>query len=188
MRERVPTPPEVDMKTMRAIWLTALLSIGSIACDAQISDGKDGASGPSLNEDQQADLVALQQQAGGPVHLELGDGGGVRVLDMTEGHHLVGLVGAPEDVAQSFLSQHRAPFQLSTTEATDFEATRVDVDPGSNVKHVTLQRTVQGIPVYQGAVTVHIDSNGGIFRVMGDDNYHVGDAAVGVDVDGDGAL
>jgi subtilisin-like proprotein convertase family protein/Zn-dependent metalloprotease len=144
-----------------------------VACDAQIGSDKEFEPGPALTEEQQVGLVALQQQAGGPVDLELDDRGGIRVLSMSEGAHLVGLTGTPETVARSFLRQNRGLFRLAADEAESFDAARVDIDAATNLRHVVLQRTVEGVPVYQGSVSVHMDAQGGIFRAVGADGYRV---------------
>src|SRR4029079_9305854 len=38
---------------------------------------------------------------------------------------------------------------------------------------VTLQRVFSGIPVFQGAITVHMDANNGVFHAIGDESYQV---------------
>src|SRR5262249_34742731 len=59
-------------------------------------------------------------------------------------------------------------------DASQFVVTRVDVDRAGDIRHVTLNRVFDGIPVFQGAITVHMDAGNSVFRVLGDESYHVG--------------
>jgi extracellular elastinolytic metalloproteinase len=115
----------------------------------------------------------LEAQAGAPVALEVGATGNARVLAMTPWFHAPGRATDPAAAATGFLATHHSLFQLGAAEAGEFAVTRVDTDRAGDVRHVTLQRMIGGIPVFQGAITVHMDAGNGVFRVLGDDTYQV---------------
>src|SRR5262249_26054303 len=68
---------------------------------------------------------------------------------------------------------HHAAFQLDAADASQFVITRVDTDRAGDIRHVTLNRVFNGVPVFQGAITVHLDAGNGVFRALGDDSYHI---------------
>ena len=115
----------------------------------------------------------LQHKAGAPVALEVGDAGDVRVLAMTPRFPVPGHDPDPMYVAMDFLTNHHDAFQLDATEARQFIATRIDNDPTTDLHHVTLNRVYDGIPVFQGAISVHMDAGNGVFRVLGDPSYRI---------------
>jgi subtilisin-like proprotein convertase family protein len=162
------------MKLIRSF--PAVLSFGAlslVACNATIGDGsKSEEFGPSLDEQQQVALVNLQGLAGGPIRLELNERGGVNVLSMEPGHNLISAFGAPDDIANNFIRQHAPLFRLDNNEASEFEATRVDKD-SSGLTHVVMQRVIDGVPVFQGVISVHMDASNSVFNVLGNDNYNL---------------
>jgi hypothetical protein len=115
----------------------------------------------------------LQRQAGAPIALEVGDAGDVRVLATTPRFAIPGHATDPAAVAMDFVATHHDVFQLDADAAREFVVARVDGDRAGDVRHVTLQREYNGIPVFQGAISVHMDPGNGVFRVLGDDSYHI---------------
>src|SRR5512140_576931 len=129
--------------------------------------------GVKVTQDREQALAALQRQAGAPVTLEVGATGDARVLAMTPRFPVPGHASDPAVVAQDFLAAHHDVFQLDAEDASQFVVTRVDRDRAGDLRHVTLNRVFDGIPVYQGALTVHLDAGNGVFRVLGDPAYHI---------------
>jgi len=149
--------------------LTQLLSISALSL-ASCATNDDGAR--SVADHDQA-VQELQRQAGAPVALEVGDTGDARVLAMTPSFPVPGHATDPAVAAQDFLANHHDVFQLDAADATQFVVTRVDHDRAGDIRHVTLNRVFNGIPVFQGAISVHMDSGNNVFRVLGDDFYHI---------------
>jgi hypothetical protein len=86
--------------------------------------------------------------------------------------------GPPDDdepaaEAIRFVTEHRDVFQLEESEVASLAITRVDRDVISDVRHVTLQRLVDGDPVFQGAITVHMTGRNDVFSAVGDDFYKI---------------
>jgi hypothetical protein len=119
-------------------------------------------------------LEALQRTAGAPISHEVSDIGATRVLAMTPGYHVAARASDPAEAALRFVNEHAALFQLEAGDGLGFEVARTDVEPQTDLRHITLQRTYGGIPVFQGAMTVHMDSTNHVFRVLGDEFYRVG--------------
>jgi Zn-dependent metalloprotease len=134
--------------------LTQLLSISALSL-AACATGDDGDRSAA---DRDQAVQELQRQAGAPVALEVGATGEARVLAMTPRFAVPGHASDPAVVAQDFLATHRAVFQLDAAEATQFVITRVDTDRAGDIRHVILNRVFNGIPVFQGAISVHMDS------------------------------
>lgn len=118
-------------------------------------------------------LDDLQRRAGAPIALEVGTTGDLRVLAMTPRSPLPGHDADPSFVAMDFVTDHHDLFQLDATEARQFIVTRVDEDPATELQHVTLNRVYNGIAVFQGAITVHMDAGNRVLRVLGDEAYRV---------------
>jgi extracellular elastinolytic metalloproteinase len=133
--------------------------------------GATDASKTAVDRDQA--VAELQQTAGAPIALETGVTGDLRVLAMTPRFPVPGHATDPVVVAQDFLATHHDLFQLDAADASEFVVTRVDSDRAGDIRHVTLQRVFDGIPVFQGAIGVHMDGGNGVFRVVGDDSYHI---------------
>jgi len=148
-------------------WLQAS-ALGLAACATSGPDDR-----VKLAQDRELALAALQRQAGAPITLEVGPTGDARVLAMPPRAPVPGHATDPAVVAQDFLAAHHDLFQLDATDATQFVVARVDRDRTGDVRHVTLNRVFDGIPVYQGAITVHMDAGNGVFRVLGDPAYHI---------------
>jgi hypothetical protein len=155
LRSRSLTP----LLTGTTLWLAACAT--SATDDAKITQDRDLA------------LETLQQQAGAPVTLEVGETGDVRVLAMTPRFSVPGHATDPAIVAQDFLATHHDVFQLSAADATQFIVTRVDHDRAGDINHVILDRVWNGIPVFQGEISIHMDAGNGVFRALGNDSYRI---------------
>jgi subtilisin-like proprotein convertase family protein len=118
-------------------------------------------------------LQVLERAAGTPVALRVGATGATRVLAMTPLLQVVGPHPDPAVVAARFLADNHDVFRLDADAASQFVVTRVDVDPGSGLRHVTLQRFDDGDPVFHGAITVHMDAANRVFRAVGDDRVRM---------------
>ncbi|HEX2690701.1 MAG TPA: M36 family metallopeptidase [Kofleriaceae bacterium] len=118
-------------------------------------------------------LESLQLQAGAPVVLEVNEAGTARVLAMTPRFPIPGHATDPAVVAKDFLTANRGVFQLDAADAAQFAVTNVDSDPTTGLRHVSLNRTFNGIPVYQGGISVHMDSGNGVYRALGDESYRI---------------
>jgi hypothetical protein len=139
-----------------------------MAACATAGDEDDGIANPDSREDAIAEIRRL---TGAPVALEIGETGASRVLAMTLA--LPERSGDPAIAAQDFLSTHHDVFGIDSTAASSFLVTRVDTDRAGDIRHVTLQRVLDGIPVFQGAITVHMNPANGVFRALGDDSYQI---------------
>jgi len=149
--------------------LIQLLSISAVSLAACAT--ADDAAGPAADRDQA--VQELQQKAGAPVALEVGNTGDARVLAMTPGFPVPGHASDPVIVAQDFLTAHHAVFQLDAADAAQFVVTRVDTDRAGDIRHVIMNRVFNGIPVFQGDISVHMDSGNNVFRVLGGESYHI---------------
>ncbi|MBC7974844.1 MAG: M36 family metallopeptidase, partial [Myxococcales bacterium] len=105
--------------------------------------------------------------------LEVADAGTARVLQVTPRFPVPGHATDPAVVAKAFLVAHHDAFQLDAADASQFVVAGVDRDTAGDVRHVTLQRTYLGIPVFQGVVTVHMDGGNNVFRVLADESYRI---------------
>jgi extracellular elastinolytic metalloproteinase len=149
--------------------LTQLFSVSALSLAACATT--DDADRSAADRDQV--VQELQRQAGAPIAFEAGATGDARVLAMTPRFPVPGHATDPAAVAQDFLATHHDAFQLDTGDATQFAVTSVDTDRAGDVRHVTLNRVYNGIPVFQGAITVHMDPGNGVFRALGDESYHI---------------
>ena len=146
------------------------LLLSTTALWAACATTDDGADQDAPDRDQAVQL--LQAKAGAPVQVEINDHGVTRVVAMTP-HFLVNThVGDPAAAAAAFLAAHHDVFQLTASEAADFQVTRIDPDQHTDITHVTLQRVWDGKPVFQGAITIHLNA-GGVFRALGDEFVRV---------------
>jgi hypothetical protein len=118
-------------------------------------------------------LDELQRQTGAPLSLELGQTGDLRVLAMTPRLPIKGQDPDPKLAATDFVIDNHDLFQLDAAEAKQFIVTRVDDDPTTDLKHVTLNRVYNGISVFQGGISVHMDPANRVFSVLGDESYHI---------------
>ncbi|HET9627663.1 MAG TPA: M36 family metallopeptidase [Kofleriaceae bacterium] len=126
------------------------------------------------NQDRDDAVEVLQQRTGAPVTVELNENGVTRVVNLTPKFALPTRQATPAAAAASFVAAHHDAFQLSADDASTFVATRVDVEAAHGVSHVTLQRTVDGIPVFQGGIQVLLDGGNNVVRVTADELYRVG--------------
>ncbi len=143
-----------------ALWLAACATSGT-----------DEGGKPSDDRDQA--LETLQLKAGAPVAMEVNEAGTTRVVAMSPRFHVSTGATDPAEAAKNFLAQNHDVFQLSAADAASFIVTRTDVEPKSDFRHITLQRTFSGIPVFQGAITVHLDPGNNVYRALGDEFYQV---------------
>src|SRR5262245_26220385 len=157
------------MHMIRTLKLTLTLPTSVLWIAACATAGDDG----QLDNDRQTALGVLQERSGATVGLELNEFRITRTVNMTPRFPVPGHATAPADAAANFLTSHAAVFQLTATDATNFVATRIDVEPERNISHITLQRMYAGFPVFQGAITVHMDGNNGVLRALGDEFYVV---------------
>jgi Fungalysin metallopeptidase (M36)/Proprotein convertase P-domain/Fungalysin/Thermolysin Propeptide Motif len=151
--------------------LTKLLSASALWLAACATSGTDVGGKPSDDRDQA--LETLQLKAGAPIAMEVNEVGTTRVVAMSPRFHVSTGATDPAEAAKHFLAQNHDVFQLSAAEAASFVVTRTDVEPKSDFRHITLQRTFNGIPVFQGAITVHMDPGNNVFRALGDEFYQI---------------
>lgn len=154
-------------RNARLIRLLAALSLSVTACATAIDDGD----APANERDKALDL--LQRTSGAPVTMELNEAGLTRVVAMTPRFPVPTHATDVAQAATGFLASHHDLFQLDAADAASFVVTRVDAEPERNMSHVTLQRTFNGIPVFQGAITIHMDGSNGVFRALGDEFYRI---------------
>ena len=137
------------------------------ACATAVDDGD----APANERDKAFEI--LQRTAGAPVSMELNEAGLTRVVAMTHGYAVSGHATDPVLAATNFLTANHDVFQLAASDVANFAVARVDVEPKLNMSHVTLQRTYNGIDVFQGALTVHMDGANGVFTALGDEFYKI---------------
>lgn len=155
-------------RTLTQLLFGTALCLGACATADQVDDDL-------IPDDRDNAIEELARMTGAPVSLEIGETGVSRVLEMTPRFAVRAHVPDPAFAAQDFLSTHHDAFRLDSDAAKEFVVTRVDVDPATagSLSHVTLQREYDGIPVFQGAITVHMDPGNGVFRALGDDLYQI---------------
>jgi len=129
--------------------------------------------GTTVTPDRDPAVSALELKAGAPVTVEINEAGIVRVVATTPRFPIPAHATDPVEVAKAFLAEHHDVFQLSAADAASFVVTRVDVEAKTGLRHITLQRSFNGVPVFQGGVTVHMDSGNNVFRVVGDEFYRI---------------
>jgi extracellular elastinolytic metalloproteinase len=153
-----------NTKTIRSLFLVPTLTFA--ACVGVDGDEATGARGHAID--------ALQHKTGARVAFEANELGTTRVLDMTPQYPVPSRLADPAAAAARFLTEHHDAFQLSAGDASSFVATSVDVEPDINVSHVTLQRTYNGFPVFQGSIQVLMDGGNNVVRVTADELFRIG--------------
>lgn len=148
---------------LRAHAVVLLLATSALSLTACVIEG--------VAPDRDRALEVLEREAGAPIALELGATGATRVLAMTPRFHVAGDHADPAVVATRFLADHHDVFGLGADETSRFAVARLDVD--RDIRHVTLQRFHDGDPVFQGAITIHMDAANRVFRVLGQDAYRI---------------
>lgn len=113
-------------------------------------------------------LARLQRVTGGPVDLEVGTTGATLALSRP----LPGRSGDPAVAAAQFLADYHDLFQLAGDEVASFVVVRVDVEP-RGARHVILQRSYQGEPVFHGQLSIHLDADNRVFRALGQSAYRI---------------
>src|SRR4051794_8356319 len=113
----------------------------------------------------------LQRQSGAAVSMQVGETGATRVLTLGPGAAWAARDLDPAAAALRFLVEQRELFALDDSAAAAFTVGRVDRDPGSDVRHVTLQRLIDGDPVFQGAIRVQLNRHNEVPGARGDDFY-----------------
>lgn len=150
----------------RTLTHLCLLSLPLIGCSSdpggEVSDAVD------VRDDAVAHLTDL---TGGQVEYEIGEANATRVIAMAPGRPVTMNVPDSAIAAQNFVAANRDAFLLADADMDGLVVARVDHDRAGDVNHVTLQRTIDGIPVFQGAISVHMDRNNNVFRALGDDDY-----------------
>jgi hypothetical protein len=159
------------IRNARLIQLFALLVVPATLSVAGCATAVDDGDAPANERDKALDL--LQRNSGAPVAMELSDVGLTRIVAMTPRFPVATHATDVAQAATSFLATHHDVFQLGATDAASFTVTRVDVEPERDMSHVTLQRTFNGIPVWQGSITVHMDGGNSVFRALGDEFYQI---------------
>ena len=151
----------------RLIQLLAASILTVPACATAVDDGD----APANNRDKALEI--LQKQAGAPVTMELDEAGLTRVVNMTPQFSVSGHATDPVLAATNFLAANHDIFELDAADAKNFAVARVDSEPGLNMSHITLQRMFNGVEVFQGALTIHLDGSNGVFRALGDEFYKI---------------
>src|SRR4051812_15942331 len=139
------------IRNARLIQLLAVSSLSVTACATAIDDGD----APANERDKAFEL--LQRDSGAPVAMELNEAGVTRIVAMTPRFPVATHMTDVAQAATRFLATHHDIFQIDAADVASFAVTGVDPEPERNMGHVTLQRAFNGIPVFQGAITVHMD-------------------------------
>jgi extracellular elastinolytic metalloproteinase len=155
------------IRNARLIQLLAACLLTIPACATAVDDGD----APANNRD--IELATLQQTAGAPISMELNEAGLTRVLAMTPRFPVSGHATDPSIAATNFLAAHHDVFQLSASDLASLSVIGVDPEPERNMNHVILQRSYNGIPVFQGELSIHMDGGNGVFTAVGNDAYKV---------------
>jgi hypothetical protein len=153
--------------------LTLLFSASALwlgAC-ATASDPAGDEDGPT--EPRDVAVQILQDKAGASVKVDVNEAGVTRVVAMTPRFPAPAQSANATSAAAAFLAANHDVFGLDAADASNFVMTGFDPEPKLGMSHVTLQRVFSGIPVFQGAITVHTDANNNVFHAVGDDFYHV---------------
>ncbi|HET9627522.1 MAG TPA: M36 family metallopeptidase [Kofleriaceae bacterium] len=148
-------------------WLFAC-AVSLTACAGLASDSDEA----TARRDQAVE--ALQAQTGAPVTVEVNAAGTTRVVHLTPRFTAPTRESSPAVAAARFLTSNHDAFQISAEDAASFVATRVDPELERNITHITLQRTVAGVPVFQGGIQVALDNGNNVVRVTADELYKVG--------------
>jgi len=149
-----------------------LLSAASFCFAACASGAYDDETKPDDADGQREGAIeAIQLRAGGEVKVELNEAGVTRVVSLAPRTSLLSRNGDPAEAAKSFLADNHDAFKLSADEAASFTVSRVDVQPGS--RHVTLNRTYNGVPAFQGGIVVHMGTGNDVFRATADESYNI---------------
>jgi extracellular elastinolytic metalloproteinase len=150
--------------------LTQLLSVTSLSLAA--CTGVNDMTTSTTDRRDQA-VQELQRQAGAPVTVEVGATGDTRILATTPRFPVPGHATDPAVAAMDFLVAQHDLFQLDDAEASHFALTSEDHDPITSLHHITLNRTYNGILVFQGGITIHMDNGNNVYRAVGDEAYHI---------------
>src|SRR5262249_60308861 len=133
----------------------SILSVGGGA--TAVDDGDAPANARDLQ------LAALQQTAGAPISMELNEAGVTRIVSMTPRFPVSGHATDPALAATNFLAAYHDVFQLDRSDLSSFTVVGNDPEPQRNMNHITLQRNYNGIPVFQGVLSIHMDGGNGVF-------------------------
>jgi len=155
---------KIDMFSYRSVLsLLTASALGPAAC------ATDDTAAPAHDHAREA----LEQSSGAPVSLELSETGRARVITMTPRFPVATRIADRAAAARSFVAAHHDAFALPASDTASFVVSRVDVEPQLNISHVTLQQMYDGIPVFQGAVTVHMTGDNSVFRAMSNEFVRV---------------
>jgi subtilisin-like proprotein convertase family protein len=172
-KRRPQRTKEVSMIQNRSLAALLLSALTTTACATTDDGGMGGGKPDEEVPDRDQAIQALQDSSGAPVTVEVGENGATRVLAAMPQHSFATSSSDPVAAAQAFLEQHHEVFAITGDDATSFEVTRVDTDAATGLSHITLRRTYNGVQVFQGAITVHLDAANGVYRALGDDFYRI---------------
>src|ERR1044071_6398123 len=160
------------MHMIRNRSLTQLLSVSAlwVAGCATAGEPDDGVMIPDTRSDA---LIELGKLTGAPVSVELGEAGESRGLAMTPRFPVAARYTDPAMAAQDFLARNHDAFKLDASDATSFAVVQAGTDEAGDLRHVTLQRMYNGIPVFHGSISVHMDTTNGVFTALGDEAYKI---------------
>jgi extracellular elastinolytic metalloproteinase len=150
---------------------THLFSASALCLTACASAG--GEDDEKVLEPRDEALQILRDRAGAEVTLDINELGTTRVVAMTPRFPVSTSSSGPAAAASEFLSANHDVFGIDASDASNFLMTNMDVEPKLGMSHVTLQRVFSGIPVFQGAITVHMDGGNRVFRAVGDEFYRI---------------
>jgi extracellular elastinolytic metalloproteinase len=150
---------------------THLFSASALCLMACASAG--GEDDEKVLEPRDEALQILRDRAGAEVTLDINELGTTRVVAMTPRFPVTTSARGPAAAAAEFLSANHDVFGIDSSDASTFVMTGLDVEPKLGMSHVTLQRVFSGIPVFQGAITVHMNAENSVFHAIGDDFYQV---------------
>jgi hypothetical protein len=91
--------------------------------------------------------------------------GMVRVLSARGGGLSPASNEPPETIARGFLRQHRDLFGLTEAEVSGLVKGREYQSPDLHVRHVRFDQSIDGIPVFEGVIAVHVDADGRVVFV-----------------------
>jgi subtilase family serine protease len=89
----------------------------------------------------------------------------LRLLAAREGPLTGPSEGSPEVIARGFLKEHGDLFDLSETDLADLVKVREYESHGEKIRHVLFEQQVDGIPVFDGLIGVHVDESGRVVFV-----------------------
>lgn len=74
----------------------------------------------------------------------------------------------PERVVRDFMTTNRALYGLANEELAQFETRAVYTNPDGNITWVSLERKINGLPVFRGEITAALTKKGELVRTVGE--------------------